>query len=186
MKKTNLYFLFLLTFISASLMTTGCSTSNNLSRNYDSQSTFQSSNIGSISENNYPQTPDSLHSNNNFVTPDNKDIIRSGDQLQITVWGYPEFNTTTTVKDFGTVTIPLVGDVVAAGLSTDEFTADLSNRLTEYVKGTPKITVSHIDMNKRISVMGAVNKQDNYAALTDISLVAVIAQAGGPASVLRG
>lgn len=109
-----------------------------------------------------------------------KSFIKAGDQLQIMVWGYPEFNTTSTVKDYGTVTIPLVGEVMAAGLSTDRFTNEVAKRLTEYIKGEPNVTISHIEMNKRISVMGAVSKQDNYPALADVSLVEIIAAAGGP------
>ncbi len=111
-----------------------------------------------------------------------KDVIRPGDQLQIMVWGYPEFNTTATVKEYGTVTVPLVGEVMAAGLTTDDFKEAIKGRLTEYVKGDPRVTVSHIEMSKRISVVGAVTKQDNYPVLTDISLIEIIAQAGGPTS----
>ncbi len=108
------------------------------------------------------------------------DIIHPGDQIQITVWGYPEFNTTTTVKEFGTVTIPLVGEVMAAGLNKDEFARSVKERLSEYVKGNPQVTISHISMNERVSVMGAVNKQDNYPVLSAEPLVEIIAAAGGP------
>jgi len=57
----------------------------------------------------------------------------------------------------------------------------LKERLSEYVKGDPRITISHIDMNSRVSVMGAVTKQDNYPVMTDESLIEIIAAAGGPA-----
>jgi polysaccharide export outer membrane protein len=156
-----------------SLIITGCSSSSVI-RSGSSQnisqgtgSLFKQSNTGTM----YTSTD----------TTEHKSIIRAGDQLQIMVWGYPEFNTTSTVKDNGTVTLPLIGDVIAAGLSTDRFTVQVSERLTEYIKGEPKVTVSHIEMNKRISVMGAVNKQDNYPTISDVSLVEIIAAAGGPA-----
>lgn len=110
------------------------------------------------------------------------DMIKPGDQLQIMVWGYPEFNTTSTVKEYGTVTIPLIGEVMAAGLTQDEFTSAVKERLSEYVKGDPRLTISHIEMDRRVSVMGAVNKQDNYPALSDEPLVEIIAAAGGPAT----
>ena len=108
-------------------------------------------------------------------------VIKPGDQIQIMVWGYPEFNTTTTVKDYGTITIPLIGDVMAAGMDQNEFTKAVKEQLSEYVKGEPKLTISHIEMDKRVSVMGAVNKQDNYPVLYDEQLVELIAAAGGPA-----
>lgn len=117
----------------------------------------------------------------NTVNIEKKDLIKPGDQVQIMVWGYPEFNTTTTVKDYGTVTIPLIGEVVAAGLSQNQFAKAVKERLSEYVKGDPRVTISHIAMNRRVSVMGAVTKQDNYPIMTDESLIEIIAAAGGPA-----
>lgn len=109
----------------------------------------------------------------------NENIIRPGDQIQVTVWGYPEFNTTTTVKDFGSITVPLIGEVIAAGLTVSQLKAELTQRLSEYVKGKARITVSHIGMDKQVSVMGAVTRQGNYPALTELTLVEVLADAGG-------
>jgi len=107
-------------------------------------------------------------------------LIKPGDQIQLIVWGYPEFNTTTLVKDYGTITVPLIGEVVAAGLTSGQLTEQLKQRLSEYVKGDVRLTVSHVGMDKRVSVVGAVNKQGNYPALTESSLVEVLAEAGGP------
>ncbi len=111
-----------------------------------------------------------------------ENIIRPGDQIQITVWGYPEFNTTTTVKDYGTITVPLIGEVIAAGLNERQLSEQLKQRLSEYVKGQVRLTVSHIGMNNRVSVMGAVNKQGNFPVLSNLSLIEVIADAGGTTS----
>jgi polysaccharide export outer membrane protein len=172
-KMINIRLRLLLPVISfTSLMVVGCSSSKKLSE-YSSSNYFKNSNVGSLV--NTPNLPDTVS------TFGDRDIIRAGDQLQISVWGYPEFNTTTTVKDYGTVTIPLIGDIMAAGLTTSRFTSEISKRLTEYVKSNPNVTVSHIDMNRRISVVGAVNKQDNYTSLSEVTLVEIIAAAGGPA-----
>lgn len=172
MGNSRLHFVLLL-IIPAVLIITGCGGSSSFSKGY-AQTIFKNSNVGSLSESNVKST------SKDTLSYRDQDIIKSGDQLQVSVWGYPEFNTTTTVKDYGTVTVPLIGEVMAAGLTTDRFTAEVSRKLTQYVKGEPKVTVSHIDMNKRISVMGAVNKQDNYTSLSDVSLVEIIAAAGGP------
>src|SRR5437016_4436189 len=42
-------------------------------------------------------------------------IIRQGDQIQFSVWGYPEFTTAETIKGGGTITIPLLGDIQVEG-----------------------------------------------------------------------
>ncbi len=153
---------------------TGCSSDPPISRSND---------LDNVSYNNSErQISKSNEGTLNVNTSAAKDIIHPGDQIQIMVWGYPEFNTTTTVKEFGTVTIPLVGEVMAAGLSKDEFSKSVKERLSEYVKGDPQITISHIAMNERVSVMGAVNKQDNYPILSQEPLVEIIAAAGGPST----
>lgn len=108
-----------------------------------------------------------------------RSIIMSGDRIQLTVWGYPKFNTTTTVDRYGTITVPLVGEVIVAGLTVRELNAELKQRLSEYVKGNVKITISHVGVSQEVSVMGAVTKQGNYPALTERSLVSLLAQAGG-------
>ncbi len=126
----------------------------------------ESSNVGSLRAN-----ADSVN---------NESIIRPGDQIQITVWGYPEFNTTTTVKEFGTITVPLIGEVIAAGLTVGQLRDQLKQRLSEYVKGNARLTVTHIGMDKQVSVMGAVTKQGNYPALTELTLIEVLSDAGGP------
>ena len=106
-------------------------------------------------------------------------IIKPGDKLQLTVWGYPKFNTTTMVDKYGMISVPLVGDVIVAGLTVRQLSNELKQRLSQYVKGNVKLSISHIGVNEEVSVLGAVEKQGNYAALTDRSLVVLLAEAGG-------
>lgn len=108
-----------------------------------------------------------------------RSVIRAGDRIQITVWGYPKFNTTTTVDQYGTITVPLVGEVIVAGLTVHELSGELKQRLSEYVKGNVRITISHVGISEQVSVMGAVTRQGNYSVLTERSLVSLLSQAGG-------
>ena len=48
-------------------------------------------------------------------------VIRQGDQMQISVWGYPEFNSTANVKEGGSFAVPLIGELPAAGLTKEQF-----------------------------------------------------------------
>ncbi len=107
-------------------------------------------------------------------------VIRQGDQIQITVWGYNEFNTTTTVKEGGTVTIPLVGDVIASGSTKDQFTDALKKKLAEYIQGEIRVDVVVLSMLvQRVTVLGAVTRQENYPLTTDATLIEVLSTAGG-------
>lgn len=107
-------------------------------------------------------------------------VIKQGDQVDVTVWGYSEFNTKGIVNAEGMITIPLIGEVLAEGVTKDELIQVLRKALAEYVQGDPKITVSiSTILNQKISVLGAVTRQDNYPVTSEISLIEILSTAGG-------
>lgn len=107
-------------------------------------------------------------------------VLGAGDQLQIVVWGFPEFSTSTMVRDDGVVSIPLIGEVRATGLSRVEFVQALKRKLAEYVQGDVTVTVSVMSSSlPRIAVLGAVLRPDNYPFAGETELLDVISAAGG-------
>jgi len=107
-------------------------------------------------------------------------IIAKGDQMLVTVWGYPEFTTTSTVRDNGMFTITLLGDLKAAGLTKDEFITSLKKKLAEYVPGEVRVTVSvTASVGQRVTLLGAVARPDNYPISGQISLLELLTMAGG-------
>jgi polysaccharide export outer membrane protein len=107
-------------------------------------------------------------------------IIGKGDQLLVTVWGYNEFTTTQTVRDNGTITIPLLGDLKAGGLTKDEFIGNLKKRLAEYIQGDINITVSVLSsIGQRVTILGAVTRPANYPVSSEINLLELISMAEG-------
>lgn len=115
-------------------------------------------------------------------------ILHQGDQIQLSVWGYPEFNASGIVRENGMFTVPLVGDILAIGLTKEQFTERLQKKLGEYIQGEIKlsVTITSVTMQK-VAVLGAVTRQDNYSITADMSLLEVITVAGGttPDSDLR-
>jgi polysaccharide export outer membrane protein len=109
-------------------------------------------------------------------------LIGKGDQLLITVWGFPEFTTSATVREDGALALPLAGDIPAAGLRRPEFVSALKKRLGEFIQGEINVTVSVLSSSlQRISVLGAVTRPDTYPFTGETSLLAVLGAAGGPA-----
>jgi polysaccharide export outer membrane protein len=109
-------------------------------------------------------------------------LISKGDQLLITVWGFPEFTTSATVREDGALTLPLAGDIQTAGMRRDEFILALKKRLADFIQGEIRVTVSVLSSSlQRISVLGAVQRPDNYPLYGDTGLLDVIGGAGGPA-----
>ncbi len=116
-------------------------------------------------------------------------VIGKGDQLLITVWGYNEFTTTQTVREDGNITIPLLGDIKAAGLTKEEFIENLKKRLADYIQGEINITVSVLSsVGQRATVLGAVRRPANYPISSEVNLLELISMAEGyePDAKLNG
>jgi polysaccharide biosynthesis/export protein len=70
-------------------------------------------------------------------------FIGPGDELKITVVGYPEYTGTQVVLSDGTIALPLVGNVMAADRTPSQLTADLSTQLDKYlVKPVVAVNIS--------------------------------------------
>jgi polysaccharide export outer membrane protein len=83
------------------------------------------------------------------------------------------------VRPDGLISFPLVGDVQAEGQTVDELTADITERLGQYLLA-PKVTVVVQQFNSlNYTVAGEVVKPGVYPLQTDVSLVDAIAKAGG-------
>jgi polysaccharide export outer membrane protein len=110
------------------------------------------------------------------------DVLGAGDQVQLTVFGYPEFNSTTSVKPSGMITVPLIGEIKAGGLSKDQLEAEIVRRLSEYVKTKVYISLSLTSSVSvgNIVVLGAVTTQNNFPRTSPMSIFQLLASAGGP------
>ena len=81
------------------------------------------------------------------------------DKLAISVWREPEVSLSISVRPDGKITVPLVGDVQAAGRTASEITDQLSEALSTYIK-EPVVTVIVTEVNSfKVFVIGEVNRQ---------------------------
>jgi polysaccharide export outer membrane protein len=107
-------------------------------------------------------------------------VIRQGDSIQVNVWGFAQFSTFNVVKPSGMMTMPLMGEIAAEGLTKEQFVSALEKRLSEYIQGEIKLIVTIVSKStKKVSVFGAVTRQENYPLTSDLTLVEVLAMAGG-------
>ncbi len=110
------------------------------------------------------------------------DVLGVGDQLQLTVLSYPEFNSMTTVNPSGMITVPVIGEIKAAGLTKDALQADIVRRLSDFVKTRVYVSLNLTSVTtKSIILLGAVGTQNNYPRNTPVSVFQLLASAGGPA-----
>lgn len=107
-------------------------------------------------------------------------LIRTGDEIEIAVWGYDEFNTIRTVTSRGLITIPLVGEMEARGLTKQEFTENLEEQLSEFIQDEITFSVSITNTEgDMVSVLGAVGSPNNYEIIENVSLFEILSRAGG-------
>jgi len=106
--------------------------------------------------------------------------VGAEDLLEITVFEIPELNRTVRVTERGTISLPLLGDVPAGGLTPGQLESRIKERLAERYLQDPQVSIFVREYgSKRVSVLGAVGKPGSYEMLGARSLLQVLAQAGG-------
>lgn len=101
-----------------------------------------------------------------------------GDKLRIAVFGEQALSGEFQVSGSGTVTLPLIGDVPASGLSARELEAALVARYGAGYLKNPKIAVEVYDFRPYF-VLGEVQKPGRYPSTEASTILGAIATAGG-------
>ena len=101
------------------------------------------------------------------------------DVLDISVWKNPELSRKVPVRPDGKVSLPLVNDIQAAGLTPSELREQLAKRLAEYVP-TPEVAVIVAEVQSlRVSVVGAVKTPGRFMLKSPATVLECIALAQG-------
>jgi len=112
------------------------------------------------------------------VNPDYS--IAPEDVLIIDVWKEPEISRTVPVRRDGKISLPLLNDVQAAGLTPTQ----LSSEIVEKLRATvihPQVTVIVAQMSsQRIYILGQVTRGGAYPLVPDMTAVQALSIAGGP------
>jgi len=102
------------------------------------------------------------------------------DVLDITVFRVAELSKTVQVAPSGTVNLPLVGEIPAAGRTTQQVERDLTKRLGVKYLQSPQVNVTIREYNsQRVTIDGAVRKPGVYPIRGDTTLLQMIATAEG-------
>jgi polysaccharide biosynthesis/export protein len=105
--------------------------------------------------------------------------IGEQDLLTITVWREPELSGTVMVRPDGKITLPLLNDVHASGLTPDELKASLMEKLGPFVNA-PQVTVAVREINSRkVFIIGQVGHEGSYRINSTTTVLQIIAEAGG-------
>jgi polysaccharide export outer membrane protein len=108
-------------------------------------------------------------------------VLGPGDELEVTVYGAPDLSGHARVSADGNISIPLIGYVRVAGLSSSEAEATIEAQLRKNnIVNDPQVSVFAKEYtNSGISVAGEVAKPGFYSALGPHRLFDVLQSAGG-------
>ena len=105
-------------------------------------------------------------------------VIGADDTLHISVWKEPDLSETLPVRPDGKISMPLLNDIPAAGLTPLQLKDSITEKLKKYI-ADPRVTVVVTAMNsRRIFVTGEVLHTGPMALLPHMTVLQALAQAG--------
>jgi len=106
-------------------------------------------------------------------------VIGPEDILSILVWREPDFSKPVAVRPDGKITMPLVGDLQAEGLTPERLSAQLKDALSAYINA-PEVSVSVNQINsKKFFIAGQVNRPGQYPLVVSMTVFEALNAAGG-------
>ena len=104
------------------------------------------------------------------------------DQLKVVVWKNQELSADVVVRPDGIVTLPLIGDVKAAGRTPSQIQKEISMRYANFIRieeSVVSVGVSQVN-SLNFTISGNVEKAGVYSVKSYVTVLEAIATAGGP------
>jgi polysaccharide biosynthesis/export protein len=106
-------------------------------------------------------------------------IIGDDDVLSINVWNEKDISRSVPVRSDGKISLPLVGEIQAAGRTPFQLEQDITARLRNYITApTVAVMVEKIN-SKKFNILGEVVRPGSYSTALAGTVVDAIALAGG-------
>lgn len=113
------------------------------------------------------------------ATPDVEYVIGAGDVLHVFIWKEPDLTRNVTVRLDGRITVPLIGDLTAAGRSPASLAAEIRAALGRFIS-SPNVTVEvNQTSSAQFYVLGQVLKPGQFPMSGRVTVLQALALAGG-------
>ena len=113
------------------------------------------------------------------VTAEPAYVIGPEDMLDISVWKEPDVSHVVPVRPDGRISLPLIHDVEAAGMSPQQLGASVAEKLRKYLND-PQVTVIVTAINsQRVFVVGEVLRAGAFPLLPGMTVLQALSSAGG-------
>jgi polysaccharide export outer membrane protein len=106
-------------------------------------------------------------------------LLQPGDVLTVSVWKEADLSSDLLVRPDGGITMPLVGEISAAGHTVEDVRSTIDQRLRKYIP-EPSVTVSvKQTQGNQIFVIGKVNRPGPYPIIRPVDVTQALSLAGG-------
>jgi len=113
------------------------------------------------------------------ATDDPNYVIGPEDNLIVSVWREPEISRSVPVRPDGKISLALLNDVQAAGLTPMQLGSAIAEKLQKFIS-EPQVTVIVASINsQRIFVVGEVSRTGTYTLLPNMTVMDALSSAGG-------
>lgn len=110
---------------------------------------------------------------------DDSFVIGDDDVLAISVWKEPDVSRTIPVRSDGKISLPLAGEVQAAGLTPKQLEAAIAVKLASFIS-QPDVTVIVSEIrSQKFNILGQVTRPGSYPLTNSMTVLDAIALAGG-------
>lgn len=107
-------------------------------------------------------------------------LIGPEDVLEIVVWRNAELSRQVTVRPDGKISLPLIGELAASGLTPEELRAQIVERLKEYQQSAVVASVIVQTVNSyKVFILGQVQSPGSYALKSRTTVLQALSLAGG-------
>lgn len=106
-------------------------------------------------------------------------ILGPGDIIEVLVFGNPDLSRVVTIRPDGVISLPLIGEVAAAGLTPEQLRGRLTERLARYVRDAQVTVIVREFRRVRVSVLGQVTRPGVYDLPQGATVLDALAAAQG-------
>jgi polysaccharide export outer membrane protein len=111
--------------------------------------------------------------------PGHRFLLGPGDQLEISVWKDDALSRKVVVMPDGMITFPLIGDIMAQGLTVKELRETIQGKIKEFVPDAP-VNVMVLEVGSpKVYVVGKVARPGMFIMVEPLRVMQVLAMAGG-------
>jgi polysaccharide export outer membrane protein len=106
-------------------------------------------------------------------------LLQPGDVLTISVWKEADLTGDLLVRPDGGISLPLAGDIAAAGHTADDVRGVIDERLKKYIPNAVVTVAVKQTAGNQVFVVGKVNRPGQYPIIRPVDVMQALSMAGG-------